>query len=85
MAKDLKSISGLRTPEEKWHKDSIHGVRKGPGIRLMVRSCIWGTNKGPLIPIFEQSVKRFVYIGVLEDSWVDLWQEVEDTVGDSIF
>jgi len=30
-------------------------------------------------------VNRFVYIGVLEDGSVDVWQEMEDTVGDSIF
>ena len=30
-------------------------------------------------------MNRFVYIGVLEDGLVDVWQEVEDTVGDPIF
>jgi len=75
----------FRTAEEKWDKDCIHGVTKGAGIKLMVWLCIWGRNKGPLIPIFEKSVDRFVYIGVLEDDLVDVWQEVEDTVGDSIF
>ena len=30
-------------------------------------------------------VNRFVYIGVWEDGLVDVWQEVEDTVGDPIF
>jgi len=30
-------------------------------------------------------VNRFIYIGVLEDGLVDVWQEVEDTVGDPIF
>ena len=48
-------------------KDCIHGVIKQPGIRLMVWACIWGKNKGPLIPIFDKSVNIFVYIGVLED------------------
>jgi len=66
-SKDPKCIWVFRTPEEKWHKDCIHGVTKGPGIRLMVWACIWGKNKGPLIPIFDKSVNRFVYIGVLED------------------
>ena len=28
---------------------------------------------------------RNVYIGVLEDNLVDIWQEVEDTVGDPLF
>jgi len=39
----------------------------------MVWACIWGTNKGSLIPIFDNSVNRFVYIGVLEDGLVDVW------------
>ena len=82
---DAKGIWIFRTPEEKWHKDCIQGVTKGPGIKLMVWACIWGKNKGPLIPIFDRSVDRFVYIGVLEDGLVDVWQEVEDTVGDLIF
>jgi len=54
-------------------------------IKLMVWACIWGKNKGPLIPIFDKSVNRFVDIGVLEDGLVDVWQGVEDTVGDPIF
>jgi len=65
-------------------KDCIHGVIKQPGIRLMVWACIWGKNKSPLIPIFDKSVNIFVYSGVLEDGLVDVWQEVEDTVGDPI-
>jgi len=80
-SKDPQGIWVLRTPEEKWHKDCIHGVTKGPGIKLMVWACIWGKNKSPLIRIFDKSVNRFVYIGVLEDGLVDVWQEVEDTVG----
>jgi len=84
-SKDLKTIWVFRTPEEKWHKDCIHEVTKGPGIKLMVWACIWGKNKGPLIPIFDKSVNRFVYIGVWEDGLVDVWQEVEVTVGDPIF
>jgi len=75
----------FRIPEEKWHKDCIHGVTKGAGIKLMVWAWIWGRNKGSLIPIFEKSVDRFVYTGVLEAGLVDVWQEVEDTVGDPIF
>ena len=51
----------------------------------MVWACIWGKNKGPLMPIFDRSVAGCVYIGVLEDGLVDVWQEVEDTVGDPIF
>ena len=51
----------------------------------MVWACIWGKNKGPLISIFDKSVNGFVYIGVLEDGLVDVWQEVEDRVGDPIF
>jgi len=70
---------------KKWHKDCIHGVTKGPGIKLMVWACTESNNKGPQIPIFDKSVNRFVYIGVLEDGLVDVWQEVEDTVGDPIF
>jgi len=30
-------------------------------------------NKQPLIPIYDKSVDRFVYIGVLDDSLVDIW------------
>jgi len=41
-SKDPKGIWVFRTPEEKWHKDCIHGVTKGPGIKLMVWACIWG-------------------------------------------
>jgi len=51
----------------------------------MVWACIWGKNKSSLISIFDKSVNRFVYMGVLEDGLVDVRQEVEDTVGDPIF
>jgi len=51
----------------------------------MVWRCIWGRNKGPLIPIFEKSVNRWVYIGVLEDGLDDVHQEVHDTLGDPVF
>jgi len=84
-SKDHKGIWLFRTPEERWHKDCIQGVTKGLGIKLMVWACIWERNEGPLIPIFEKSVDRFGYIGVWKDDLVDIWQEVEDTVGDSIF
>jgi len=40
--KESKGIWVFRTPEEKWHKDCIHGVTKGHGIRLIVWACIWG-------------------------------------------
>jgi len=83
--KDLKGIWVFRTPIAKWHKDCIHGVTKGPGIRLMGWACIWGKDKGPLIPIFDKTVNSFIYIGVLENGLVDIWQEVEDTVRDPIF
>jgi len=66
-SKDPKGIWVFRTGEEKWHKDRIHWVTKGAGIKLMVWACIWGRTKSALIPIFEKSVDRFVYIGVLED------------------
>jgi len=52
---------------------------------LIIWTCIWSKNKGPLITIFEKSVNRFLCIGVLEDDLVDVRQEVEDTVGDPIF
>jgi len=80
-SKDPKGIWMFRTLEEKWHKDCIHGVTKGPGIKVMVWACIWDRNKDPLISIFEKSVNKFVYIGVLENGLVDVWQEVKDTVG----
>jgi len=51
---------------------------------LIVWACICGKNKVFLIPIFDKSVNTFVYIGVLEDGLVNVWQEVEDTVGDPI-
>jgi len=50
----------------------------------MVWGCIWGRNRGPLIPIFEKSVNRWAYIGVLEDL-DDVHQEVHDTLGDPVF
>ena len=84
-SKNPKGIWVFRTPAEKWEKDCIHGVTKGPGIKLMVWACIWGRNKGPLIPIFEKSVNRWVYIQVLEDGLLDTLQEVEDTIGDPVF
>jgi len=58
-SKDPKGIWVFRTPEEKWHKDCIQGVTKGPGIKLMVWDCIWGKYNS-LIPIFDRSVDRFV-------------------------
>jgi len=82
---DPKGICVFRTPEGKRHTNYIHEVTKGPGGRLMVGACIWGKIKCPLIAIFDRSLARFVYIGVLEDGLVDVWQEVEDTVGDPIF
>jgi len=51
----------------------------------MVWACIGVKNKGPLIPIFDKSMNRFVYIGLLEDGLVDVWQDVEDTVGNPSF
>jgi len=33
---DSIGIWVFRTAEEKWHIDCIHGVTKGPGIKLMV-------------------------------------------------
>jgi len=50
----------------------------------MVWAYVWGRNKGPLIHIFATSVD-FVYIGVLEHGLVDVWQEMENTVGYPIF
>ena len=40
-SKDPKGIWVFRTPEEKWHKDCIHGVTKGAGIcwRNLILSC----------------------------------------------
>jgi len=35
-SKDAKGIWVFRTPEEKWYKDCVHGVTKGPRIRLIV-------------------------------------------------
>ena len=61
-SKNPKGIWVFRPPEEKWPKDCIHGVTKGPRIKLMVGACIWGKNMGPLIPIFDMSVNRFVNI-----------------------
>jgi len=84
-SKHGKGIWWFRTPEEEWQKNCIHGVTKEPGVKLMVWACIWGKNKSPLIPLVDKSVNRFVYIGVLEDGIVDVWQEVEDRVGDAIF
>lgn len=84
-SKDPRGVWVFRTPSEKYHKDCIYGVTKGPGIKLMVWGCIWGRNKGPLIPIFEKSVNRWVYISVLEDSLKDVYQEVHNTLGDPVF
>ena len=71
----------FRTRDDIRHKDRIHGLIKEPGIRFMVWACIWGKNKGTLIPIFDKSMNIFVYRGVLGNSLVDGWQEVDDTVG----
>jgi hypothetical protein len=51
----------------------------------MLWGCIWGRNKGPLIPIFEKRVNRWAYIGILEDGLLDAYQEVHDTIGDPVF
>jgi len=51
----------------------------------MIWACIWGRNKGSLIPIVEKSVDKVVFIRDLEDGLVDVWQEVEDTVRDPVF
>jgi transposase len=83
--KDPRVIWVFRTPSEKWHKECIHGVTKGLWVKLMVWGCIWGRNKGPLIPIFEKRVNRWAYIGILEDGLLDAYQEVHDTIGDPVF
>jgi len=75
----------FRTPAEKWHKDCIQGATKGPGVKLMVWACFWGNQKGPLMPVLERSVDRWVYIGILEDGLIDVLQEVQDTLGDPLF
>jgi len=51
-SKVCENILVFRIPDEKWYKDCIHGVTKGPGIKLMVWACIWGKDEGPLIPTF---------------------------------
>jgi len=33
-SKDPMGIPVFRTPEEKWYKDCIHGVTKGPGMKV---------------------------------------------------
>jgi len=45
-SKDSKGIWVFRILEEKWHKDCIHGVTKGLGIKLMAWACIWERNEG---------------------------------------
>jgi hypothetical protein len=80
-SKDPRSDWVFCRPDEKYKKECIHGVRKGPGIKLMVWSCIWERNKDPVIPIFEKRVDRWVYIGILEDGLLDAHQEVHDTIG----
>jgi len=54
MFNDPNGIWVFRRPEETWHKNCIHGVTKGLGIRLIVWACIWGKNKGPRIPIVDK-------------------------------
>jgi len=51
----------------------------------MVWASICDNNNDPLIRIFDKCLNRFVYIRVLENSLVDVWQELEDTVGNPIF
>ena len=71
--KSPKGIWVFTTAEEMWHKDCIHGVTKEPGIKLMVWASTWGQTKGPLIPIFDKILNRFVYIGVFKNCLVDVW------------
>ena len=84
-SKDPWGVWVFRISEEKWEKECIHGVLKRAKIKLVAWACIWGRSKRPLIPIFDKSVNRWIYIRVLKDGLIDTWQEAEDTIEDPVF
>lgn len=84
-SKDPRTVWVFCTVPEKYNKECIVGKTKGKGITLMVWGAIYGTKKSALIPILEESVDRFVYIGVLEKGLLEVHQEVVHTPGDPLF
>jgi len=67
-------VYGLYLWNYKWTCNKVHGL----GLSLE-------QTEGFLISIFNTSLARFVYIGVLKDGLVDILWKVKDTVGDPIF
>lgn len=63
----VKSPRIHRTLYENYLKECICSVYKSGDVKLPVWSCIWRGNKGPLIPMFEKPINRWVYILVLEE------------------
>ena len=56
----------FRTPEEKWLADCIKPRAKANEIGLIVWGCFWRGRRGPLVPILESKVDRWVYIALLD-------------------
>lgn len=57
-SKDPRTDWVFCAPNKKYDNGCIHGVIKDPRVKLIVRACIWGCNKGLLIPIFEKETGR---------------------------
>ena len=84
-SKNPHDIWVFRTPYEKWEKDCINGVRKGPDVKLMVWACFWGNKNGLMVPIMAESFNRWEYIDSLKSSLLPTYRELNHTIGDPVF
>jgi len=75
----------FRTPEEKWLADCIKPRGNTNEIGLMVWGCFWRGRRGPLVPILESKVDRWVYIALLDRHLPPVMQEIAREVGDPLF
>ena len=55
-----QQIWGFRTPLEKWDKSSIRPMKHWQ-VKLMVWGCFWGNQRGPLVPLVNNTVTARVY------------------------
>jgi hypothetical protein len=61
------SLWVYRTPQERWTKNYVAPKRKGKGVSLMVRGCLWGPNRGPLVPIVGGTLNSSRYLELLKE------------------
>jgi len=75
----------FRTPQEKWHTDSIKPRARANEVWLKVWGYFWRGNRGPLVPILEGKVDRWVYLSLLDEHLPPVMREIAQAVGDPQF